>query len=251
MHKIIAANWKMFKTSKEAASMITELSTHLNGTIPENRTVIIFTPFTALEKSAEVAQKIPTLAIGAQNIYPEKEGAFTGEISAHMIQSTGASWVLTGHSERRHIMGESDTFVGQKTSFALATGLHVIVCVGETEEEREQGELYNVIARQLYAALAKIPAPINPEHIVIAYEPVWAIGTGKTANPEDIIEAHAIVREHLKSVLGTAAPIAKILYGGSVKPENATQILSLVNVDGLLVGGASLKAESFAKIVQA
>jgi triosephosphate isomerase len=166
-----------------------------------------------------------------------------------MILDAGAAWVLTGHSERRHILHENNTFVGQKTSFALACGLNVIACVGETLEEREAGKLYDVLTAQLNQTLAKLPTPLSPERLVIAYEPVWAIGTGKTANNEDIIEAHAIIRELLKDIIGTSVSQTRILYGGSVKAENASEIIKLENVDGLLVGGASLKAESFAKII--
>ncbi len=251
MQQIIAANWKMFKNATEARSMISELSKELNGKIPENRKVIIFPPFTVLEASFEAGKEIDGLCIGAQDVFPAQEGAYTGEISPQMVKDCGATWALTGHSERRHVIGESDTLVAQKTSFALASGLDVIVCIGETLEQREAGELYDVLARQLHAALVKLPTPLNPECIVIAYEPVWAIGTGKTASTYDIIEAHAIIREHLKNIIGVSVFETRILYGGSVKPENASEILSLDNVDGLLVGGASLKADSFAKILLA
>ena len=251
MQQIIAANWKMFKNATEARSMILELSNKINGKTPENREVIIFPPFTVLETSFEAGKEIDGLLIGAQNIFPAQDGAYTGEISPQMVKDCGATWALTGHSERRHVMGESDTLVGQKTSFALASGLNVIACIGETLEQREAGELYAVLTSQLESALVKLPTPLNPECIVVAYEPVWAIGTGKTASMQDIIEAHAIIRELLKNILGVSVFETRILYGGSVKPENATEILSLDNVDGLLVGGASLNADSFAKIILA
>ena len=251
MQQIIAANWKMFKNSAEARSMLSELSIKLNRNTPEDREVIIFPPFTILETSFEAGKEIKGISIGAQDIYPAQEGAFTGEISPQMVKDCGATWALTGHSERRHVIGESDTLIGQKTSFALASGLNVIACVGETLEQREAGELYNILAHQLQAALIKLPTPICSECIVVAYEPVWAIGTGKTASIQDIIEAHAIIRELLKNILGVSVFATRILYGGSVKPENAAEILSLDNVDGLLVGGASLNADSFAKIILA
>jgi len=251
MQQLIAANWKMFKNATEARSMIVDLSKKLNGKTPENREVIIFPPFTILEASAEAGKDIKGLLIGAQDVYPAKEGAYTGEISPQMVKDCGATWALTGHSERRHVIGESNMLVGQKTSFALASGLKVIACIGETLEQREAGELYNVLASQLQTALAKLPTPLSPECIVVAYEPVWAIGTGKTASMQDIIEAHAIVREHLKNIIGVSVFETRILYGGSVKPENASEILSLSNVDGLLIGGASLNADSFAKIILA
>lgn len=249
MKKIIAANWKMNKNSAEAIQTVQELSAILNNTLPEKREVIIFPSFISLEASVKAADKNTVLQFGAQDVYPAKEGAFTGEISPSMILDTGAAWVLTGHSERRHIIKEDNAFVGQKTSFALASGLNVIACVGETLEEREAGRLYDVLSEQLNQTLAKLPTPLSPERLVIAYEPVWAIGTGKTAGNEDIVEAHAIIRELLKNIIGTSVFQCRILYGGSVKPENAAEILKLENVDGLLVGGASLKAESFAKII--
>ncbi len=250
MNKIIAANWKMNKNSKEAAETIKELSALLNNSLPPKREVIIFPSFISLEASTHTLSS-SVLQFGAQDVYPAKDGAFTGEISPSMILDAGAAWVLTGHSERRHIIKEENTLVGQKTSFALASGLNVIACVGETLEEREAGKLYDILTTQLNQTLAKLPTPLSPERLVIAYEPVWAIGTGKTAQTEDIIEAHAIIRELLKDIIGTSVSQTRILYGGSVKPENAREILELDNVEGLLVGGASLKAESFAKIIQA
>lgn len=251
MQQVIAANWKMFKNSSEARSMIVELSNKLNGKTPIDREVIIFPPFTALDASYDAAKNIEGLYIGAQNIFPAQEGAYTGEISPQMVKDCGATWALTGHSERRYILGESDALIGQKTSFALASGLNVIVCIGETLEQRDAGELYDVLANQLQTALMKLPTPLTPECIVIAYEPVWAIGTGKTASIQNVVEAHTIIREHLKNIFGVSGLETRILYGGSVKPENASEILSLDNVDGVLVGGASLDADSFAKIVLA
>lgn len=246
MKKIIAANWKMNKNSKEAVETITELSAILKNSLPDEKEVIIFPSFISLEASTHA---LSPFQFGAQDVYPAKDGAYTGEISPSMILDAGATWVLTGHSERRHILKEDNTFVGQKTSFALASGLNVIACVGETLEEREAGTLYDVLTAQLNQTLAKLPTPLSPERLVIAYEPVWAIGTGKTANNEDIIEAHAIIRELLKNIIGTSVSQTRILYGGSVKADNAPEIIKLENVDGLLVGGASLKADSFAKII--
>lgn len=251
MKKIIAANWKMNKNSKEAQETIQELTNILNNTLPEDREVIIFPSFISLEASVQSAGEKSVLQFGAQDVYPAKDGAFTGEISPSMILDAGAKWVLTGHSERRHVIREDNAFVGQKTSFALASGLNVIACIGETLEQREAGKLYDVLSEQLSQTLAKLPTPLSPERLVIAYEPVWAIGTGKTAGTEDIVEAHAIIRELLKDIIGTSVFQTRILYGGSVKPENANAILGLKNVDGLLVGGASLKADSFAKIILA
>ncbi len=249
--QLIAANWKMFKNSSEAKSMINELGAILGNAAPENREVVIFPPFIALECASEEAKNIKGLAIGAQDVYPATEGAFTGEISPSMIKSCGADWVLTGHSERRHVIGESDGFVGQKTAFSLENGLKTILCIGETLEERESGKLEEVLKRQLEQGLLNIPQNICSCSLVVAYEPVWAIGTGKTANNQDILDAHAIVRSLLKNIPNIDAEKTKILYGGSVKGENAGEILSLKNVDGVLVGGASLKADSFAQIINA
>ena len=250
MKKIIAANWKMFKTSEETVQTLTELNTLIENMPLDDKEILIFPPFTSLEVAVKTV-KNQHIFIGAQDLYPAKEGAFTGEISPSMILACGAKWVLTGHSERRHIIKEDNALVGQKTIFALASGLNVVACIGETLEQREEGNLYDVLAEQLQQTLAKLPTPLSPERLVIAYEPVWAIGTGKTASTEDIIEAHTIIRELLKNILGVSAMQTRILYGGSVKPENAHEILSLDNVDGLLVGGASLKADSFAKIISA
>ena len=251
MKKIMAANWKMYKTGLEAAITIGELAELLNHKAPEGREIVVFAPATALEQTAKAIKPIAGAEAGAQNMYPAEEGAFTGEISPLMIKECGAVWVLTGHSERRHILGESDSFVGQKTAFALSHGLRVMVCIGETLEEREAGRLQEVLERQLKEALKDIPADTDPEDLAVAYEPVWAIGTGKTASSEDILEAHALCRELLGKILGEKAARIHILYGGSVKPANAGSILALDNVDGVLVGGASLKADSFIQIINA
>ena len=168
-----------------------------------------------------------------------------------MIKACGAAWVLTGHSERRHILGESDEFVGEKTAFALQSGLRVMLCIGETLEEREAGLLRNVLERQLKLGLKNVPAETPAEALAIAYEPVWAIGTGKTATNDDIVETHAICRELMREIMGAKADETPLLYGGSVKPANAGAILTLDNVDGVLVGGASLKADSFTQIINA
>lgn len=250
MIQMIAANWKMYKNSTEARSMLTELATILKDTCPSNREIIIFPSFTALEAAYEVSQNIHGFAIGAQDIYPATEGAFTGAISPKMVRDCGSTWVLTGHSERRHIMGENNDMVHKKTAFALESSLRVIACIGETLDEREKGKLKNILTTQLESIFTGIPTD-KVSSMVIAYEPVWAIGTGKTANTDDIIEAHAIIRELLQKILGDKGTNVRILYGGSVKPENASEILTLTNVNGLLVGGASLKADSFAKIITA
>ena len=251
MKKLMAANWKMYKTSAEAVATVNEMAEILKGTAPEGREIAVFVPFTALEAASAAMKSIEGAATGAENVYPANEGAFTGEISPVMIKACGASWVLTGHSERRHILGESDEFVGEKTAFALQSGLRVMLCIGETLEEREAGLLRNVLERQLKLGLKNVPAETPAEALAIAYEPVWAIGTGKTATNDDIVETHSICRELMREIMGAKADETPLLYGGSVKPANAGAILTLDNVDGVLVGGASLKADSFTQIINA
>jgi triosephosphate isomerase len=249
MKKLMAANWKMFKTAQEAKDTAAGL-VKLVGKLSEDREVVVFPPFTALHAAGEVFSKHEGYSFGGQNVCAASEGAFTGEISPAMLKDAGCTWVLTGHSERRALFGETSEQVGEKTTFALNNGLNVCLCIGETLEEREAGKLEAVIAEQLEKGLATIP-DTEPARLAVAYEPVWAIGTGKVAGPEEIVEAHAIVRAKLLDILGGKANTTRVLYGGSVKPENATQIITLDNVDGVLVGGASLKAESFSKIVTA
>lgn len=249
MKKLMAANWKMFKTAQEAKDTAAGL-VKLVGELSEDREVVVFPPFTALHAAGEVFSKHEGYSFGGQNVCAASEGAFTGEISPAMLKDAGCTWVLTGHSERRALFGETSEQVGEKTTFALNNGLNVCLCIGETLEEREAGKLEAVIAEQLEKGLATIP-DTEPARLAVAYEPVWAIGTGKVAGPEEIVEAHAIVRAKLLDILGGKANTTRVLYGGSVKPENATQIITLDNVDGVLVGGASLKAESFSKIVTA
>ena len=249
MKILIAANWKMHKNAAEAQETIRNLRALVGQTLP--CTMVLFPPATALYAATEALQGLEKAHTGVQNIYPAASGAFTGEISPAMARDAGASWVLVGHSERRHIFGESDAFIAEKTAYCLQEGLQVMLCIGEKLEEREQGDLRAVLHRQLSTALEKLPqtAPFNA--IAIAYEPVWAIGTGKTASEQDVLEAHALVRELLVSICGEKAKQTHILYGGSVKADNAARLLTLDNVGGLLVGGASLQAESFATIVQA
>jgi triosephosphate isomerase len=217
---------------------------------PAGREVLVCPPFTAIAAVAAVFAGKPGFLTGAQNVYPKEEGAFTGEISPEMLKEAGASWVLTGHSERRSILGESDEEVGVKTAFALAQGLNVVLCIGETLTQREAGRLEQVLERQLAAGLADVPPSCPPSRLAVAYEPVWAIGTGKVAGPKEILEAHAMVRKLLSEKAGMSRDV-RILYGGSVKPDNASEIIGLDNVEGVLVGGASLQAESFSRIVRA
>lgn len=250
MKKIMAANWKMYKAADEAKQTAAEL-TKLVGAVPADREVLIFPPFTSLHAVAGALRPALGFSMGAQDVYPAEEGAYTGEVSPRMLRDVGCRWVLTGHSERRHVLGESDEFVGRKTAFSLAAGLNVCLCIGEKLEERESGMLAAVIERQLDKGLKDVPKDVAPDSLAIAYEPVWAIGTGKVARPEDIVEAHALVRAKLVALLPSAGERIPILYGGSVKPENAAEIVHLDNVNGVLVGGASLQAESFSRIVLA
>ncbi len=248
MQKIIAANWKMYKTRSEAAQTARDLA---ESGVPANRRVVIFPPFTAIAEVADVFAGSTTVAVGGQDVYPASEGAFTGEISTAMLREAGASWVLTGHSERRHVLGEQDDFVAAKTSFALAQSLNVMLCIGETLREREAGQLQAVLLRQITTAFVRLPSDRLEKYFAIAYEPVWAIGTGKVAESAEVLEAHAVTRKTLCDIVGKIGCKIPVLYGGSVKLDNAAALIALDNVDGLLVGGASLAAQSFAQIVNA
>ena len=250
MKKLMAANWKMYKTYDEAKDTAKALVKLLDGKLGD-REVLVFPPFTALRGVAKKFKDGKGFFAGGQDFWPAKEGAFTGEISPAMLADLGAGYALTGHSERRHVLGESDELVGRKTAFALEAGLNVVLCVGEKIEERKAGKLTEVLERQTKAGLAGVPKELDPARLAVAYEPVWAIGTGEVAGPKDILEAHAFVRKVLEGIFGSKAKEIRILYGGSVKPENAAEIIGLDNVDGVLVGGASLQAESFARIVLA
>jgi triosephosphate isomerase len=221
---LIAGNWKMFKTQAETRAFCEAFSP------PDGVEVVICPPFTSLATAVESG-----LTVFAQNVHWADDGAFTGEISASMLSELGVAGSLVGHSERRQLFGETDDGTARRAGHALAAGLRVIACVGETEAEREAGATESVLRRQL--------APL-PRHdrLVIAYEPVWAIGTGKTATPEIAQEAHAYIRTLID---------APVLYGGSVKPENAAELLAQRDVDGALVGGASLEPDAFAAICQA
>ena len=254
MKKIIAANWKMHKIRPEAAKEAATLAQALDKGTPHDRLVLVFPPYTDIATVADAFVGVKNLAVGGQNFYPAESGAFTGEISPAMLRDAGAIWALTGHSERRHIFNESDDIIAKKTAFGLAQGFKIMLCIGETLKEREDGELKSVLSRQLSTAIAPLGTTERDrlaDKLVIAYEPVWAIGTGKVAGPTEIIEAHAEVRSILRGLIGDMAAEMPILYGGSVKANNAGSILALDNVDGLLVGGASLEASSFLQIIGA
>ncbi|MDR2366970.1 MAG: triose-phosphate isomerase [Deltaproteobacteria bacterium] len=240
----LAGNWKMFKTDDQAVSFIKNF-VPLVGDIAD-RDAALAVPATALQRVAEEA-KGSGVIIGAQNLHWEKEGAFTGEISAPMIVGAGASMVLIGHSERRQYFGDTDEWVAKKLSAAIEAGLLAVVCVGETLSERESERTFEVLSKQLKGSLAGFAAK-DEKKLILAYEPVWAIGTGKTATKEEAQETQAFIRKELKA-LALPAESIRILYGGSVKPDNAADLMAQPDIDGLLVGGASLQADSFAKIV--
>lgn len=246
--KIVAANWKMNMTQAEAATFVETLQREL-GDISDVEVVIV-PPFTAMAKVSEILDGSQSIKIGAQNMSAEKNGAFTGEISAAMLRELFVRYVVLGHSERRALYGETDAIVNRKVHAAHEASLRPIVCVGETLEQRERGEVESVLATQLRGSLADLDAKMLNE-TVIAYEPVWAIGTGKTASADQGQEAHAFVRQTLAGISdpATAAKI-RIQYGGSVKPDNARTLMSQPDIDGALVGGASLDPRSFAEIVR-
>jgi triosephosphate isomerase len=242
---LIAGNWKMFKTVPEAAALATEIR---NGADRPEVEVLVAPPFTALSAVAQALDG-STVRLAAQNMHFEKEGAFTGEVAPPMLRDVGCSHVILGHSERRQYFGETDEGVTKKTKAALGYGLVPVVCVGETLAEREAGRTMEVVGRQVSAVLDALTAE-EAGQIVIAYEPVWAIGTGKVATPEQAQEVHAFIRVRIREVHGVVvADGLRILYGGSVKPDNVAGLMALADVDGALVGGASLKADSFLKLV--
>jgi triosephosphate isomerase len=246
--KLIAGNWKMFTNQASARALAAAIARGVDG--EDRLRVAVCPPFPYLMAVADVVRGT-TVALGAQNLYPEKEGAFTGEVSPAMLIDVGCRWVILGHSERRHVLDESDAFINRKVHAALAAGLGAIFCVGETLQERENNQTESVLQRQLTAGLQGLAATALG-NLVIAYEPVWAIGTGRNATPEQAEEAHAFLRRRFADLFGEEpARALPIQYGGSVKPENVVSLLRQPNVDGALVGGASLKADQFLVIVRA
>lgn len=244
---LAAANWKMYKTVREAVSFIENLQKEVG--LPEDREVMIAPPFTSLFAVREVIQKAG-FSLGAQNCYWEEKGSFTGEISVPMLRDVGCSYVIVGHSERRHIFGETDEMIQKKVAAVFRHGLIPVLCLGEVLEEREKGKTFDVVTRQLESAVQGLNTE-QAEKLVIAYEPVWAIGTGKTATPDQAQEVHAFLRERYASLYDkTLAKSIRILYGGSVKPDNVDSLMSQPDIDGTLVGGASLEVASFKRIVQ-
>jgi triosephosphate isomerase len=216
----------------------------------DDRTVIVFPPALSLAAARDATATRPDIRFGVQNIYAAEKGAFTGESSAPIARDAGASFVLVGHSERRHVFGETDAQTAEKVARASSDGLVPVLCVGETIEQREAGETDAVVLRQLRAGLSTLPAASLPD-VIIAYEPVWAIGTGRTATPQDASAAHSAIRAELRVLAGPAGADIPILYGGSVNAANASALLAAHDVDGLLVGGASLDPESWATICAA
>ena len=244
MRKIfIAGNWKMNKTYDEAVQLAKAVQQRAVNEKKINIGVFVPSPYLR-----DLAMASPDLIVGAQNLYWENAGAFTGEISSPMLRSLGISWTLIGHSERRALFGETDEEVNRKTIAALKHCISPIVCVGETLEEREKKTTLDIIGKQVKEAFYNIPVDMATT-VTLAYEPVWAIGTGKTATPEDAEEVHAYIRIILSSLYskGTADQI-RILYGGSVKPSNASSLLKMKNIDGALIGGASLNKDDFISI---
>ena len=242
----IAGNWKMFKTVAEAVVFVKELKLAVKDL--DRVEIALAPPFTALHAVAEAARNT-NIGVAAQDVYWEREGAFTGEISPAMIKEAGAEYAIVGHSERRRLFGESDAIVNRKTMAAIGAGLTPIVCIGETLEERERDETLAVLDRQIKDGLDRITAEQVAE-IVLAYEPVWAIGTGRTATAAQAGEAHAHIRTRLRQWFGAdAAERCHIIYGGSVKPDNIKELIAEADVDGALVGGASLDVRGFAEIV--
>jgi triosephosphate isomerase len=242
----IAGNWKMYKTVHEAVVFVKELRSAVKDVADVE--IVVAPPFTAVHAAAEAARNT-NIAIAAQNLHWEREGAFTGEVSPLMVKEAGAEFVIVGHSERRRLFGETDVIVNRKTIAALGAELTPIVCIGETLEERERDETLAVLDRQIKDGLDRITAAQVSE-IVIAYEPVWAIGTGRTATAAQAGEAHAHIRKRLRQWFGgDAADQCHVIYGGSVKPDNIRELIAEEDVDGALVGGASLDVRSFAEIV--
>jgi triosephosphate isomerase len=245
--RLIAGNWKMNMLREEARSLARGVVERVGG-LAGKVDIILAPPYTDL--SAVWSELMGTgVMLAAQNVFWEEKGAFTGEVSPGMIADAGCSWVIVGHSERRRILGETDDVVRMKIGAALAAGLRVIVCVGETLDEREKGLTMETVGGQVEKALTGI-GPGGPDELVIAYEPVWAIGTGRNATPAEAQLVQAEIREIAGNILGDSASSMRILYGGSVNEENIGDLLAEQDIDGALVGGASLRAESMASIVE-
>jgi triosephosphate isomerase (TIM) len=246
--KLIAGNWKMNKTAADGVALIKDIVAEVGRV--DTVDIVVCPPFTALESAARALEG-QSVKLGAQNMHPEKNGAYTGEVAAEMLRALFVSHVILGHSERRTYFGETDAFINKKVVAALASQLKPILCVGETLAEREAGSTLAVVQRHVEGGLAGVTAE-QITNVVIAYEPVWAIGTGKVATTAQAQEVHAFIRDLLTKLYG--APLAqkvRILYGGSMKPSNAPELLTEKDIDGGLIGGASLEARSFVDLVKA
>ena len=242
---MIAGNWKMFKTAAETRAFVKAFRAQVDSV--KDREIVLCAPYTALWALTDEL-KGSAISAGAQNAHWEEKGAFTGEISVGMLKEIGVRFAVVGHSERRQYFGETDATVNKRTLAVFAGGLTPISCIGETLQEREANQTFHVLERQIKEGLKGLTAPGS---LVIAYEPVWAIGTGKTATPAQAQEAHAFIRKEFSKLYGEAASqVVRILYGGSVKPDNMATLMKEPDIDGGLVGGASLEADSFAKIVR-
>jgi len=245
---VIAGNWKMYKTNTEARQLSESIKSK-NSSIRKTQ-IVLCPPATALTTVAAVLDG-STIGLGAQNMHWENEGAFTGELSVGMVKSAGASYVIIGHSERRQYFGETDETVNKKLIQALKSNLNPIVCIGESLAQREQGVTMDIIDSQLKVGLQGVSTE-QMKNVILAYEPVWAIGTGKTATPEQAQEVHQFIRAKLTALFDAATAEAVVIqYGGSVKPNNAAELLKQKDIDGALVGGACLEAESFTAIIEA
>jgi triosephosphate isomerase (TIM) len=246
--KFVAGNWKMYTNAATARALAAAV---VDGLAAEKRVRVAVCPPAPYLMAVAEAVRGSTVELGAQNCYPEKEGAFTGEVSPTMLADVGCKHVILGHSERRHKLGETDAFINRKVVAALAAGLHVILCLGETLDERKADRTEAVLDSQLTGSLAGLDAA-GLKRLVLAYEPVWAIGTGVNASPEQAQQAHAYIRRRIADRFGAEAALALLIqYGGSMKPENAAALLHQPDVDGGLIGGASLHAAQFLAIVKA
>ena len=243
---LIAGNWKMYKTPKQAKELAEELKSGLANV--KDVDIVICPPFTALPTVAQVVRG-SNIGLGAQNMHYETKGAFTGEISPEFLLELGCKYVILGHSERRQYFNETDELINKKLITALKINLYPIFCIGEKLSERESGKTFDIIKNQLALGLMKIREGID--NIIIAYEPIWAIGTGKTATPKQAAEVHGFIRDWLKKDYNqTVAEEKRIVYGGSVKPDNVDELMAEQDIDGALVGGASLEEQSFIRLVK-
>ena len=247
---IVAGNWKMNLDYEKGVSLFSEIVNMVKDEVVGEQEVIVCSPAIHLHSIAKLAEPVSNVAVGAQNIHQAESGAYTGEISAAQVKSAGADYVILGHSERRAYFDETDALLAQKVDAALANGLRPIFCIGETKDEREGGKVFDVIKTQLEKGIFHLPSE-DFEKVVLAYEPVWAIGTGLTASPEQAQEVHAFIRETVANHYAQkTADETTILYGGSCNPGNANELFSQKDIDGGLIGGASLKSRDFLEIVK-